>query len=93
MGSFSYFYPGETRIFKRAELLDGEFDTIIAEMHASDYLVVYSAAQNTQPESQKFLDALQDVRPEKIIVINGIEYARIIRIADIPESAYQEMIR
>lgn len=93
MGSFSYFYPGETKIFKRVDLLNNDYDVIVAEMHESNYLVVYSAAQNTQPESQKFLGAIKDVQPEKVIMINGIEYARIYRIADIPESAYQEMTR
>ena len=93
MGPFSYFYPGETKIFKRAELLNGNFEGIANEMQASDYVVVYSAAQDVQPESQKFLNALKAVQPEKLILINGVEYARIIKISDIPESAFEEMTR
>ncbi len=93
MGTFSYFYPGETKVFKRVDLVNSDYDVIIADMHTSNYLVVYSAAQDAQPESQKFLAAIKDVQPEKIILINGIEYARIYKISDIPESAYQEMTR
>ncbi|MEW6404075.1 MAG: glycosyltransferase family 39 protein [Chloroflexota bacterium] len=93
MGTFSYFYPGETLVFKRVHLVNGDFETVIAEMHTTDYLVVYSAAQNAQTESQEFLAALENVQPEKVILINGVEYARIYKISDIPESAYLKMTR
>lgn len=89
MGSFSYFYPGESKIFKKAYLLGEDLVPVANDMRLSDYLVVYSAVQNREPESRKFMDALKNVQPEKIIYINGIEYDRIYKISDIPESVYE----
>jgi 4-amino-4-deoxy-L-arabinose transferase-like glycosyltransferase len=93
IGSFSYFYPGETRIFKKVYLANREYDSVIKDMHDSDYLVVYSAIQNREPESEMFLHLIEDIQPEKIILINDEEYARIYRIVDFPESFYEALLR
>ncbi len=91
MGTFSFFFPGETLVFKRIYLIKKEFSTITDEMRKSNYLVLYPVVRHQQPETEKVLGALQDVRPEKTIIINGIEYIYIYKIADIPESVYRKI--
>ena len=91
MGTFSFFFPGETVVFKRIHLLEKNYSEIVDEMRKSDYLVLYPIVRAKQPETEKVLVALQDIKPEKIIVINGLDYVYIYRIADIPETAYKKI--
>jgi len=92
MGTFSYFFPGETVIFKRVYILKDDFETIFADMHRSDYLVLYPIVRGKQPETEKILGKLEGVvAPEKIIYIHGQEYIQIYRIADIPETFYSTL--
>ncbi len=91
MGTFSYFFPGETLVFKRIHLIDKNFAEITSEMQSSDYLVLYTAVQKNLPESVDLLHAFQNLSPEKIIYISGLEYVRIYKISDIPESVYAEL--
>jgi hypothetical protein len=91
MGPFSYFYPGETEVLKKAYLLERGLPSIIIEMRKAEYLVVYSAVQDYQPESREFLSALSGVQPEHEITIRGSVAARIYRISEIPESVYEKM--
>ncbi|NOT04478.1 MAG: hypothetical protein HOP27_07740 [Anaerolineales bacterium] len=93
MGTFSFFFPGKTLVFKRVYLIDEDFATITKDMRNSDYLVLYPIVREKQPETEKILGALQSVNPEKIILINGLEYIYIYKIADIPESVYSELNR
>jgi hypothetical protein len=91
MGPFSFFYPGPTEVFKKAYLTEPGLPSVIFEMRRSDYLVVYSAIQDHQLESEDFLKAMEAVQPEHEIWVRGQVYARIYKIADIPESVYEEM--
>ncbi len=91
MGTFSFFFPGETVVFKRIHLLEKNYSEIVDEMKKSDYLVLYPIVRGKQPETEKVLGALQEIKPEKVIVINGIDYVYIYNIADIPESAYEKI--
>lgn len=89
MGSFSYFYPGHTEIFKKVYLTEPGMPTVIAEMRNADYLVIYSAYQDKSPESKPLYAALKNIQPEHIVLINGVDYARVYRITEIPESVYK----
>jgi hypothetical protein len=89
MGTFSYFFEGETLVFKRVHLLDDSFLEISAELQSSDYLVMYSAVRASHPETEKIFVVLdQYTKPEKIIYIKGLEYFRIYRVADFSEAMY-----
>jgi len=88
MGTFSFFFPGETLVFKRIFLIDENFTAITDEMRTSDYLVLYPIVREKQPETEKIFTALQGVQPEKVIYINGLEYVSIYKITDIPQSFY-----
>ena len=93
MGTFSYFFPGETLVFKRVYLFDESFEQIAEEIRSSDYLVLYPIVRERQPETEKILGVLQGVAPEKTIVIDGLEYVYIYHVPDIPESVYEELVR
>ncbi|MBK9210954.1 MAG: glycosyltransferase family 39 protein [Anaerolineales bacterium] len=91
MGSFSFFYPGETDVLKKVYLIEPGYPSIMIGMQNADYLVLYSVLQNRQPESVDLLRILQNIQPEKIIFIDGLEYIRIYKIDEMPESVYAEM--
>lgn len=93
MGTFSFFFPGETLVFKRIYLIDETYSAVVDEIRKSDYLVLYPIVRKKQPEMEKVLMALQSVTPEKTIFIHGLEYVLIYRTSDIPESVYEEIIR
>ena len=88
MGTFSFYFPGETLVFKRVYLIDKSFASIAEEIKSSDYLVLYPIVREKQPETEKILEALQGVQPEKIIYINGLEYVFIYKVTDIPQNVY-----
>ena len=93
MGTFSFFFSGETMVLKRVYLLDGDFVTITDGMRQADYLVLYPAVREKQPETEKLFEVLEGVvEPEKTIFINGLEYVQIYRVADIPESVYAALM-
>lgn len=93
MGTFSFFFPGETVVLKRVYLLDDDFVTITSDLRESDYLVLYPIVRAKQPETEKLLGVLEGVvAPEKTIFINGLEYIQIYRVADIPESVYEALM-
>lgn len=92
MGTFSYFFSGETLVFKRVYLIDQSYAQIVQEIQESDYLVMYPVIRNQQPETAKIFEILDGVTPEKTIVINGIDYVYIYQTADIPEWVYQELL-
>jgi hypothetical protein len=72
-------------------LLDEDFAAITADMRSSDYLVLYPITRTMHPETEKMFSALQNIPPEKVIYINGLEYAGIYKITDIPESVYDTL--
>lgn len=68
-GPFSYFFEGET--------LQRDFPASAEELPKSDYIVLYAHQWQRQLPSQEFLDYFAGMTPEKIIYIDGLEYARI----------------
>jgi len=93
MGTFSFFFPGETVVLKKVYIINGDMLAIASETRNADYLVLYPIVQYYLPESEKLLDAFQGVVPEKTIFINDLEYIRIYKTTDIPESVYEKMSR
>ncbi len=94
LGTFSFYFPGETLILKRVNVLNDDFVTITTELRSSDYLVLYPITRHIHPETEKILGELEGVvEPEKVIYINGLEYIQIYRVADIPESVYEALLK
>lgn len=93
MGTFSFFFPGETVVLKRIHLIEDDFATITEELRKADYLVLYPITRAKHPETEKILGELEGVvMPEKVITINGLEYIQIYRVGDIPESVYEALL-
>lgn len=93
MGTFSFYFPGETIVLKRIYLIEEDFATITTEMRSSDYLVLYPITRTFHPETEKILGKLEGVvEPEKTIYINGMEYIQIYHVPDIPESVYAALL-
>ncbi|NWF65115.1 MAG: glycosyltransferase family 39 protein [Chloroflexi bacterium] len=94
MGTFSWYFPGETIVLKRINVLNDDFVTITDELRSSDYLVLYPITRAKHPETEKILSEFEGVvEPEKIIYINGLEYMQIYKVADIPESVYDALLK
>lgn len=93
MGTFSYFFPGETLIFKRVHLINGSYKQIVEETKSSDYLVLYPIIREQQPETEKLFTAFETITPEKTIVINGMDYVYIYNVPEIPESVYAALLK
>lgn len=92
MGTFSYFFPGETLVFKRVYLVDKDYETIVQDIKRSDYLVLYPATRSQHPESEPLFQALQNTSPEHTITINGVEYVSIYQVPNIPEAVFSDLL-
>ena len=89
MGPFSYFFPGRVEVMKKAYFWEDGLPDIIRGLRWSEYVVVYAVVQDRLPECASFLAAMEQVKPEKVISLDGVEYVRIYRSSDIPESVYE----
>jgi len=78
--SFSYYYPGETLLFK--PILFDDKTQLIENLRESDYLVMYSGLEERLP-------LLKELTPEHVIELYGRTYVEIYRVADIPASFYK----
>lgn len=84
-GSFSYYYPGPVINLPPG---DSWGRPKIKWLGQSDYLVMYYAQQVRRHQPGTLVETLQDVEPEHSIWLHGIEYVRIYRTGDLPESLY-----
>jgi hypothetical protein len=71
-GPFSYFFEGET--------LQRDLPVNPAELPQADYLVLYSHQWQRHLPSEEFLAYFDAQTPEKVIYLDGLEYARIYRL-------------
>jgi hypothetical protein len=79
--SFSYYFPGQTLLFK--PVLFDDKPQLIENLQQADYLVIYAGLYER-------LSLLNEITPEHIIDLNGREYLEIYRVPDIPPSFYSE---
>ncbi len=84
--SFSYYFPGETLVFKPMYSLEQDS---LDHLRSVDYLVVYYAQQNKRDIPTGFIQIMEPAVAEKIIWFNGIEYIRIYKVSDLPESVFK----
>jgi hypothetical protein len=73
-GSFSYFFDGET-IFTHPEWKETQKILL-----TTDYVVVYIHQWQRDLPFPKMLKYLSKLKPEHVIVVNGIEYVQIYKI-------------
>jgi hypothetical protein len=75
-GSFSYFFDGQTLGSQP------EWELTRRELENVDYVVTYINQWQRQLPFAEMLAALQEIEPERVIELNGIEYARIYDVTD-----------
>ena len=71
-GPFSFLFHGETN---RRDL-----PALPQDLPPADYLVIYAHQWQRQLPSREFLDYYASQQPEKVVKIDGLEYARIYRL-------------
>ena len=79
--SFSYYYPGETLLFK--PVLFEDKIQLIENLQRADYLVMYAGLQDRLP-------LLKELTPEHVFDLNGRRYVEIYRVSDIPAGFFGE---
>ena len=84
-GSFSYYFSGTTIIIPTG-ISDNEY--IAKNIVSADYLVVYTSQWYRRIPPQLF-NILDQIVPEHSIWINGIEYARIYAVDELPQEVFQ----
>ncbi len=60
-------------------------------LRSVDYLVVYYAQQKRRNLPVGFIALLEPAVPEKVIWFNGIEYVRIYRVRDLPDTLFKAL--
>jgi hypothetical protein len=85
-GCFSYFFPGESDLLKIGFYENGL--PYVEGIQNADYLVLYPIRQNSRKDDIGLISVLQDATPEHTIIIDGMEYARIYKVTDLPEDIY-----
>jgi hypothetical protein len=78
-GVFSYFFDGQTNPL----YIDPEEEHLIEDWQHSDYLVLYIHQWQRGLPSDAFLSYFAALTPEKVIQIDGFDYAQIYDISDI----------
>lgn len=90
-GCFSYYYPGKSISF-RPYYADGEHATdLLANLNASDYLVVYYANQSQLSHYDNYLKVLSTVKPFHTISMNGYDYVHIYKVDQLPPEIFEAL--
>lgn len=90
-GCFSYYYPGKAISF-RPYYSDGEHATdLLANLKASDYLIVYYANQSQLSHYDNYLKVLSTVEPFHVISLNGYEYVHIYKVDEFPPEIFEAL--
>lgn len=87
IGPFSYYFDGEA-VNLRADTWN---EKLVEELKDTNYMVTYSNQWRRQIPNGLF-GHLRGVNPEHTIWINGIEYARIYNVRDLPPGVYEPFI-
>jgi 4-amino-4-deoxy-L-arabinose transferase-like glycosyltransferase len=88
-GPFSFFYPGKTEQLKPVYADAENVPQLVQILHESKYLVIYYELERERNSPANVMRALQDVTPEKVIWLNGIEYIRIYRADTLSPHFYE----
>lgn len=90
-GCVSYFFPGKV-ISYRPYYSDGEHtEDLLNNLRASDYLIVYYANQGQLSHHLNFVNAMSKAEPFHVVWLNGYEYVRIYKVADLEPEIYEAL--
>jgi hypothetical protein len=86
--SLAYLFPGQVSVFKPMYSLTQD---ALDNLRSTDYFVIYYAQQKKRDIPTGFTQIMEPAVPEKVIWFNGIEYVRIYRVSDLPESVIKAL--
>jgi 4-amino-4-deoxy-L-arabinose transferase-like glycosyltransferase len=86
--SLAYLFPGQVNVFKPMYALQQD---ALDNLHSTDYFVVYYAQQKKRDIPTDFIKIMEPAVPEKVIWFNGIEYVRIYKVSDLPETVLKAL--
>jgi len=86
IGPFSYYFTGQTKVLSLGDSVWSE--ELAAELKEFDYLVIY-ANQWRRKLPEGLFPRIKKAQPEKTIWINGIEYARIYEVKNLPKKVFK----
>lgn len=90
-GCVSYYYPGPW-ISYRPYYSDGEHtQDLLNNLRASQYLIVYYANQGQLAHHKNFVEAMSKAKPFHVIWLNGYEYVRIYKVAELGPEIYDAL--
>ena len=91
VGPFSYYFPGNTYPLmyqSKAYLTDRSAKWV----RKSDYLVIYDIQQRPLNIGTKLLEALNSIPPEHVVMLNGLHYASIYKVSELPPSVLDALL-
>ena len=88
-GPFSYFFPGQTLTINPLFVDEPGMGPMVERLVLSDYLVFYEDFGTRSEHTARFVAALQDIQPEHVISVQGLENILIYRVADFPPEFYE----
>jgi hypothetical protein len=86
--SLAYLFPGQVNVFKPMFALQQD---ALDNLRSTDYFVVYYAQQKKRDIPTDFIQIMEPAVPEKVIWFNGIEYVRIYKVSDLPETVLKAL--
>ena len=91
VGPFSYYFPGISHplMYSGRDYLT---DNSVQWVNESDYLVIYDIQQRPIDLPSGLLDALAGVTPEHTISINGLHYASIYEVSELPVTVFDSLL-
>lgn len=82
-GPFSYYFEGEVRPIRFNSNI-----TNVLRWLTTDYVVLYSNQWQRQLPASSLLNHFAEQEPEKVVTIDGLEYARVYNVQDAPPPDY-----
>jgi hypothetical protein len=91
IGPFSYYFPGVSYplMYQSTDYLN---DRSARWLSLSDYLVIYDIQQRAINLPSHLLDALEGITPEHVIRLNGLQYASIYKISELPGRVFESLL-
>ncbi len=88
-GPFSYFFPGKTIILNPLFMEEPGMSSVLGRLEDADYIVINDAFTVRTGRTALFVQALNQIEPEKSIQLKGAYTIHIYRVADLPPSFYE----
>ena len=90
-GCVSYYFPGPVISYRPYYSDGGHTEDLLTNLRASQYLIVYYANQGQLAHHLNFVNAMSKAKPFHVVWLNGYEYVRIYKVADLGPGIYEAL--